>query len=66
MLFYEDDNLIKKKSDRKLVGNYEDWEVKELQSKYNATEEQIRKAIDKYGPSREKVEAYLLKEYGLR
>ena len=66
MFLYEDDNLSKKKSDRKLVGNYEDWEVKELKGKYNATEEQIREAIAKYGPSREKVEAYLLKEYGLR
>ena len=66
MFFCEDDNLSKKKSDRKLVGNYEDWEVKELQEKYDATEEQIREAIAKYGPSRKKVETYLLEKYGLR
>lgn len=45
--------------DRSRVSAEEDYEVKHLAEKMGVSAEEVRKAIDKVGNSREKVEEYL-------
>jgi hypothetical protein len=54
-----DDKNIKDGRDRSQVSGSEDYELQFLAEKLNVTTEEIRKAIEKVGNSREKLEEYL-------
>jgi hypothetical protein len=45
--------------DRNRVAGNEDYEVNHLSEKFNVSAEEVRKAIEKVGNSREKIEEYL-------
>ena len=54
-----DDKNLRDGRDRQRVAGNEEYEVNYLAQKLNVSTEEIRKAIDKVGNSREKVEEYL-------
>ena len=54
-----DDKNIQDGRDRSRVSGSEDYELQFLAEKLNVTTEEIRKAIEKVGNSREKLEEYL-------
>ena len=61
---YKNDDLTDKKLDRKLVGEYEEWEVRDLGNKYDISSKIVIDEIRKFGPSRQAVEKYLKDRYG--
>ena len=54
-----DDKNLRDGRDRQRVAGNEEYEVNYLAQKLNVSTEEIRKAIEKVGNSREKVEEYL-------
>ncbi len=57
------DNLKKKgAADRSRVSGSELWEVRDMAKSTNSTQAEVRQAIKKVGPSRERVKAELNKK----
>jgi hypothetical protein len=59
-----DDKNLRGGQDRSRVSGSEDYELQYLAEKLNVSTEEIRKAIEKVGNSREKVEEYLKSNRG--
>jgi hypothetical protein len=54
-----DDKNLRGGSDRSRVSGSEDYELRYLAEKLNVSTEEVKRAIEKVGNSREKVEEYL-------
>lgn len=54
-----DDKNLRDGRDRNRVSGSEDYELQHLAEKLNVSTEEVRRAIEKVGNSREKVEEYL-------
>lgn len=54
-----DDKNLKDERDRSRVSGSEEYELQYLAEKLNVSTEEIRKAIEKVGNNREKVEEFL-------
>ena len=61
-----DDKNLRGGQDRSRVSGSEEYELQYLAEKLNVSTEEIRKAIEKVGNSREKVEEYLKGNKGNR
>lgn len=54
-----DDKNMRDGRDRSRVSGSEDYELQHIADKLNVSTEEVRRAIEKVGNSREKVEEYL-------
>jgi uncharacterized protein YdbL (DUF1318 family) len=61
-----DDKNIRDGRDRSKVSGSEEYELQYLAEKLNVSTEEIRKAVEKVGNSREKIEEYLKGNKGSR
>jgi hypothetical protein len=61
-----DDKSQRGGRDRSRVASGEKWEVNYMTQKYNVSKEEVEKAVQAVGNSREKVEQYLKKNKGSR
>ncbi|ACU60707.1 DUF3606 domain-containing protein [Chitinophaga pinensis] len=58
-----DDKNIRDQRDRNRVSAEEGYELAYLEEKFNLTREQVKNAVKAVGSDRQKVEAYLAKQY---
>jgi hypothetical protein len=61
-----DDKNLKDGRDRSRVSGSEDYELQYLAEKLNVSTEEVRRAIEQVGSSREKIEEYLKRNRGNR
>jgi len=61
-----DDKNLRDNRDRSRVAGSEDYEVQHLAEQLNVSNEEVRKAIEKVGNNREKLEEYLKNNRGNR
>jgi len=54
-----DDKNLRGGQDRSRVSGSEDYELQHLSEKLNVSTDEVRKAIEKVGNNREKIEEYL-------
>jgi predicted DNA-binding protein YlxM (UPF0122 family) len=61
MMFMADDKNLRDGRDRSRVSGSEDYELQHIAEQLNVSREEVRRAIEQVGNSREKIEEHLRK-----